>query len=87
MKASTSPQNCSLFAKFVLSFSPQSHSSSSSKISDIYITLDTHNPSHIAHAMCWKDAGGADPPPFTVISHRDVVCGRWVPKDPEQLVI
>jgi nicotinamidase/pyrazinamidase len=42
------------------------------KISNIFVTLDSHLRGHIAHARCWVDANGNHPPPFTQISHRDI---------------
>jgi len=52
------------------------------KIEDIYVTLDSHHREHIAHAKSWNtkaDGTGSFPTPFTLISHADVVEGRWFP--------
>ena len=63
-------------------------------INDIFITMDSHFSTHIAHQMCWRSgipckAGapcsewcvpgvGCPPQPFTAITHDDVKKGRWV---------
>ena len=26
------------------------------RIDNVYVTLDSHNPIHIAHPLCWKDS-------------------------------
>jgi nicotinamidase-related amidase len=41
-------------------------------IDDIRVTLDSHQPVHIAHPICWIDAKGNHPAPFTLISLEDV---------------
>jgi len=40
---------------------------------DIRVTLDSHQPVHIAHPICWVDAKGNHPNPFTLIDTNDVV--------------
>jgi len=40
---------------------------------EIRLTLDSHQPVHIAHPICWVDANGNHPAPFTLISEEDVV--------------
>lgn len=42
------------------------------RIDDIRVTLDSHQPVHIAHPICWVDASGNHPSPFTMISVQDV---------------
>ena len=37
------------------------------KIDDIRVTLDSHQKIHIAHPICWQDAKGNHPAPFTII--------------------
>mmetsp|Transcript_30545 Transcript_30545/g.42038 ORF Transcript_30545/g.42038 Transcript_30545/m.42038 type:complete len:1359 (-) Transcript_30545:23-4099(-) len=53
------------------------------EIHEIYVSMDSHQPAHIAHAMFW--ASGADgvtqPTPFTVITHDEVAKGIWRPRD------
>ena len=54
------------------------------KIGDIFVTLDSHHREHIAHAKSWNskaDGSGVNPTPFTLISHADVVSGKWFPTD------
>lgn len=46
-------------------------------ISDINITLDSHNRVHIAHPIWWIDSKGNHPNPFTLISVEDVETGKW----------
>lgn len=41
-------------------------------IDDIRVTLDSHQPVHIAHPICWVDSKGNHPAPFTLISEDDV---------------
>lgn len=43
------------------------------KIDDIQVTLDSHQPVHIAHPICWVDSKGNHPAWFTVITENDVV--------------
>lgn len=47
------------------------------RISDIIVTLDSHNPIHIAHPIFTVDANGNHPAPFTLITHADVKSGKW----------
>lgn len=46
-------------------------------ISDIHITLDTHQQLDIAHPMMWVNSSGAHPKPFTIISAADVSSNIW----------
>ena len=60
------------------------------KISDIYVTLDSHHRDHIAHARSWNskaDGSGEHPAPFTLISNADVIEKRWFPTDPTLQVL
>ena len=52
-------------------------------IDDVVVTLDSHQRMHIAHGLFWRDAEGAAPAPFTVISRADVEAGTWRPARPE----
>lgn len=51
---------------------------------DIRVTLDSHQPVHVAHAMCWVDQAGNHPPDFTIISVDDVVGNnpKWKAANP-----
>lgn len=49
----------------------------SSRLTDIYITLDSHHNYDIAHPVYWIDKRGNHPDPFTVISQIDVDSGVW----------
>ena len=54
------------------------------KIEDIFVTKDTHNPEHIAHAVFWnskEDGSGVRPQPFDHISSEQVRNGEWFPVD------
>lgn len=46
----------------------------------IVLTLDSHQPIHIAHQIYWKDKDGNVPELFTLISAEDVRSGRWIPQ-------
>ena len=47
------------------------------EISDINITLDSHNYVHIAHPTWWIDSKGNHPDPFTIIDVDSVKKGTW----------
>ncbi|KAJ1442098.1 hypothetical protein B484DRAFT_412622 [Ochromonadaceae sp. CCMP2298] len=56
-------------------------------VSEVFVTLDSHNREHIAHTNRWNskaDGTGEAPGVFTLISHQDVVDGVWHPTDPTQ---
>mmetsp|Transcript_16087 Transcript_16087/g.61361 ORF Transcript_16087/g.61361 Transcript_16087/m.61361 type:complete len:107 (-) Transcript_16087:256-576(-) len=42
-------------------------------IDAIYVTLDTHQRTHIAHGLFWEDAEGEHPAPFSIIRYH--FCG------------
>ena len=48
-------------------------------ISDITISLDSHDPLQIFHPIWWKDINGNAPLPFTAISAADIINGKWSP--------
>ena len=48
-------------------------------ISDITISLDSHEPLQIFHPVWWKDSNGKTPPPFSVITSDDIKDGKWSP--------
>jgi nicotinamidase/pyrazinamidase len=50
------------------------------KIEEIFVTLDTHNPEHIAHARFWTNMDGKEPANFQQISYEDILNGFWIPK-------
>lgn len=53
-----------------------------SKISEIHVTLDSHQEVHVAHPCFWVNSKGENPKPFTLITEDDVVNGTWMPKNP-----
>ena len=44
--------------------------------------MDSHYPTHIAHAIFWHGGNGNMPEVFSQIRHTDVVNNVWMPKDP-----
>lgn len=50
-------------------------------IHEIFVSMDSHHPNHIAHAMFWTDGAGQQPAPFTEIRYADVKSGRWMPRE------
>lgn len=54
----------------------------SRKINDIHITLDSHRGLDISHAAFWVGSGGAQPAPFSQITHDSVKNGIWTPRIP-----
>jgi nicotinamidase-related amidase len=46
-------------------------------ITQIFPTMDTHTQHQIFHPLFWVDGAGRHPDPYTVITHEDVVQGRW----------
>ncbi len=53
------------------------------KVSQINMTLDSHNVFDIAHPSFWKDSNGNNPAPYATISADDVKSGAWTPVRPE----
>lgn len=51
------------------------------RLDDIHVTLDSHRVIDVAHPGFWRDANGNNPPPFTMISHAQVKCGEWAPRN------
>lgn len=47
------------------------------KISQIAVSLDTHNPFQIFHPCWWIDENGNNPAPFTAITLADLDSGKW----------
>lgn len=48
-------------------------------ISKIHATLDSHHYNDCAHNVVWRDRNGNVPPPFTIVSHADVLAQNYVP--------
>lgn len=47
------------------------------KISQIVVSLDTHNPFQIFNPCWWVDENGNNPAPFTAITLADLDAGKW----------
>jgi nicotinamidase/pyrazinamidase len=54
-------------------------------LTDISVTLDSHQRVDIAHPPFWRKADGSPVPPFTQILARDVPAGAYVPRRAEAL--
>ncbi len=54
------------------------------KITKIAVSLDTHTPHQIFHQSWWVDKDGNFPPPFTLITLKDVEDGKWKPTAEEE---
>lgn len=48
------------------------------RITDIAISLDTHQPQQIFHPCWWTDESGNHPEPYTIIKAADVADGKWI---------
>ena len=46
-------------------------------ITQVFVTLDTHQAFHIFHAPFLADAAGEHPHPYTLVTVEDVESGRW----------
>jgi nicotinamidase-related amidase len=53
-----------------------------SKISDIHVTLDSHHPVDIAHAIWFVDSAGNHPAPFTQIKASELKNRTWMTTKP-----
>lgn len=51
------------------------------KLEDIHVTLDSHRVIDVAHSGMWRDANGAPPAPFTMISADDIQNNIWTPRN------
>jgi nicotinamidase-related amidase len=49
------------------------------RLTTLFFTLDTHSVHQIFHPAAWLDSEGRHPPPFSVITTRDVREGRYRP--------
>jgi len=49
-------------------------------IHEIFVSMDSHHPCHIAHAVAWVDGAThkIHPEPFSVITNEDILKGKWV---------
>ena len=54
------------------------------RLTGVHVTLDSHQPLHIAHPHGWQDANGQPPAPFTQIDADEVASGRWQTRDPAE---
>jgi len=50
-----------------------------STIDKIHVTIDSHYLIDVAHPQMWRDSDGNNPAPFTLITSKDIVEGRWTP--------
>ncbi|MEY4564351.1 MAG: hypothetical protein RLZZ618_3628 [Pseudomonadota bacterium] len=51
-------------------------------LTDIAVTLDSHNRLHIAHPTFWRQGSGAAVAPFTAITAAQVRAGEYLPRNP-----
>jgi len=51
------------------------------KIDDVHVTLDSHNVIDVGHPGMWRNQGGQQPGPFTIISADDIATGIWRPRN------
>lgn len=49
------------------------------KITNIAVSIDTHQPHQIFHPCWWIDENGNNPDPYTVITLADLDSGKWRP--------
>lgn len=47
------------------------------KITNICLSIDTHEPQQIFHPIWWIDEEGNHPEPYTIITAADVESGKW----------
>lgn len=53
----------------------------------VALTVDSHQPIHIANQSYWLDSEGYPPALFTIISAKDVEAGKWKPQFNEELAL
>jgi nicotinamidase-related amidase len=46
----------------------------------VHATIDSHPLNDCSHHTSWKDASGATPPPFTIVTNADVRAHKYVPR-------
>lgn len=47
------------------------------RVTKVAVTMDSHYQWHIANPLSWSDPNGVSPAPFTTITLKDVVDGKW----------
>lgn len=52
------------------------------KLTDIHVTLDSHQVVDISHPLWFMDAAGNPPSPFTIIKEKDMIDRVWMTKKP-----
>lgn len=52
------------------------------RIDAIHATMDAHHTVDISHPAWWRDAAGMPPPPYTIITAREIETGVWSPREP-----
>lgn len=58
-----------------------------SSIDYVALTLDSHQPIHIANQHYWQDVEGYPPALFTVVYAADVESGKWIPQYNKDLAL
>ncbi len=58
-----------------------------SNIDLVILTVDSHQPIHIATQSYWKDKEGYPPALFTIITAADVEMGKWKPQFNDELAL
>ncbi len=61
-------------AEFIRQYGP--------RLTDIHVTLDSHQVVDIAQPAWWKDADGNMVSPFTLITSDDIIAGRFTTRNP-----
>ncbi|KAF1782834.1 Leucine-rich repeat domain, L domain-like [Phytophthora cactorum] len=56
-------------------------SNHTSELSQVVLTLDSHQRYHIAHGIFWENEAGESPSPFTTIYAQNITDGVWKPRD------
>lgn len=54
------------------------------RITNMFLTMDSHNRLHIANPDYWVDSSGQHPDPFTCITVADVEAGKWMATIPSE---
>ncbi|KAJ8569309.1 hypothetical protein ON010_g5951 [Phytophthora cinnamomi] len=56
-------------------------SNHTSELSQVVLTMDSHQRYHIAHGIFWENDAGESPDPFTTIHSQNITDGVWKPRD------
>lgn len=56
-------------------------------IDSIIMSMDSHQPVHIAQQIYWRNEDGRQPQLFSTITRQDVVVGRWIPQYNTELAL